>query len=266
LFKTIRWILLVYVLLCGLYYTYQHLFFFQPKELDKKHVFNFPAQAKFTTAKIPFDTATVIDVVKFQPQDSVSKGVVLFFHGNRYNVERYSNYAPFFTKQGYECWMPDYPGYGRSTGEIDIDILQKLSIQLYKMARVKYAPNQIVIYGKSLGTGIGTYLASQRDCRHLLLETPYHSLSSLAGNYAFILPVDWLTKYNLDTKEYLKNVTAPVTVIHGTDDALIPLHNAVKLAVVLKPKDAFYIIPDGQHNSLSKFPLYQHVIDSVMTK
>jgi pimeloyl-ACP methyl ester carboxylesterase len=162
--------------------------------------------------------------------------------------------------------MPDYPGYGRSTGEIDIDILQNLSIQLYKMARVKYAPSQIVIYGKSLGTGIAAYLASQRDCRHLLLETPYYSLSSLAANYAFVLPVEWLTKYDLDTKTYLQNVTAPVTVLHGANDALIPLHNALQLSSFLKPQDAFYVIPDGEHNSLPKFPLYHKIIDSVMTQ
>ena len=134
------------------------------------------------------------------------------------------------------------------------------------MARVKYAPDQIVIYGKSLGTGIASYLASQRDCRHLLLETPYYSLGALAGNYTFILPIEWLTKYDLDTRTYLKSVTAPVTVLHGTNDAVIPLHNALRLAPFLKPRDAFYVVAGGEHNSLPKFPLYHKVVDSVMAK
>ena len=187
LYKPIRWILLIYGLICGLFYTYQKHFFFRPKALDDQHKYQFVEGVPYTETKLPFDSATVIDVIRFLPKDSI-KGVVLFFHGNRSNVEHYSRYAPYFTRKGYECWMPDYPGFGRSTGELDIDILQKLSIQLYKMARAKYSPSQVVIYGKSLGTGIAAYLASERDCRHLLLETPYYSLASVAANYLFFAP------------------------------------------------------------------------------
>jgi pimeloyl-ACP methyl ester carboxylesterase len=263
LFKPIRWILLVYGLLCGIFYTYQQHFFFQPKALENQHKYQFVEGIPYTESKLPFDSATVIDVIRFLPKDSI-KGVVLFFHGNRSNVEHYSQYAPYFTKNGYECWMPDYPGFGRSTGEMNIEVLQKLSIQLYKMARAKYAPGQIVIYGKSLGTGIAAYLASERDCRHLILETPYYSLASVAANYMYFMPVHRLIKYNLDTYQYFDNVPAPITVIQGNKDQLIPLTNAASLISHMKKTDAFYIIRNGTHNNLPEFPKYREVIDSVM--
>lgn len=250
-------------MLCALFYGYQQYFFFRPNFLGAQHKFNFVEGVKFNESKLSFDKETIIDVVQFQPKDT-AKGVVLFFHGNRANIEHYSSYAPYFTNKGYECWMPDYPGYGRSTGELNIDVLEKLSVQLYKMARAKYKPGQIIIYGKSLGTGIASYLASQRDCRDLILETPYYSLASVAANYLFFMPVHRLIKYNLDTYKYLDDVTAPITILHGDKDELIPLTNSASLVTHMKPADAFYVIKNGRHNNLAGFELYRKVIDSVL--
>jgi alpha-beta hydrolase superfamily lysophospholipase len=265
MFKVLRLIVLIYGLLCGLFWAYQHLFFFQPKALAVNHAFTFPAHTKFTESKIPFDSSTVIDVVKFLPTDSLAKGVVLFFHGNRFNVEHYSQYAPYFTNNGYECWMPDYPGYGRSTGELSIEGLQELAVQLYKMARAKYPPENIIIYGKSLGTGIASYLASGNKCAKVVLETPYYSISSLAENYLFFLPTQWLTRYNLQTNIYFEKIDAPITVMHGTKDEIISFENACALLKYMKRNDAFYVFDGGKHNTLPENKLYKHVLDSVMT-
>lgn len=253
-------------MLCGLFYTYQQHFYFQPKKLGVHDAYSFANHIKYTSASLPFDSATIVDVIKFMPADSVARGVVLFFHGNRFNIDHYSTYAPYFTKHGYECWMPDYPGYGRSTGEMNVDILEKISVQLYKMARANYKPGQIIIYGKSLGTGIAAYLASIRDCRSLILETPYHSLSSLTGSYLFFMPVHQLIKYNIDTYKHFSEITAPITIMHGDKDQLIPLSNAMSLLNDMKPSDAFYVIPGGHHNTLPQFPLYHKVVDSVMSR
>lgn len=264
--KALRLIVLIYGALCGLFWAYQHLFFFQPKSLAVNHALTFPIHTKFVESKIPFDSSTNIDVVKFLPTDSMAKGVVLFFHGNRFNVEHYSKYAPYFAKNGYECWMPDYPGYGRSTGELSIKGLEELAQQLYKMARAKYPASQIIIYGKSLGTGIASYLASIKECKQVVLETPYYSLTSIADNYLFFLPMKYITRYNLENNLYFSNIKAPITVLHGSNDEIISLANAGSLLAFMKPTDAFYVIDGGKHNSLPDYDLYHHVIDSVMSK
>jgi pimeloyl-ACP methyl ester carboxylesterase len=266
--KYSRYILLIFALLSALFFSYQHLLFFQPKALDANHVLTFPVRMKFTTSTISFDQNTQIDVVKFKQDDSTitAKGVVLFFHGNRYNVEHYSPYAAYFTRNGYEVWMPDYPGYGRSTGEIEAGVLEELSLQLYKMARVQFSPDSIVLYGKSLGTGVASYLASERDCRHLVLETPYYSMSSLAQSYAWFMPMPLLIRFNLTTGEYFKEITAPITVIAAGNDELIPLQNTLRLLPTMKREDAFYVVKGAKHNGLPAFEQYQRVVDSVMAK
>lgn len=266
MWKQVRYIVLTYGFICSLYFAYQHLFYFQPKALAAKHIFTFPAQVKFSASKIPFDENTIIDVVKLRPTDTTIfiKGVVLFFHGNRFNVEHYISYAPYFTKHGYEVWMPDYPGFGRSTGEIEMGVLNELSLQLYKMARTQYAANQIVVYGKSLGTGIASYLAAERDCRHLILETPYHSLSSMTQTYAWYLPIPLLIRYNLKTGEYFKEITAPISVLAAEKDKVIPIGNTLRLLQNMKGSDAIYLVEHAGHNTLPDYPVYHAAIDSIL--
>lgn len=266
--RRFRYLLLGYALLCALFFAYQHLLYFQPRALTANHVFTFPVQLRFTHATIPFDANTQVDVVKFLPEDSTkpSRGVVLFFHGNRYNVEHYSTYAPYFTRHGYEVWMPDYPGYGRSRGEINMDVLDELALQLHTMARSRFASEEIIVYGKSLGTGIAAYLAAQRDCGQLLLETPYYSLSSLTQAYAFFLPIPNIIRFNLEAGKHFAEVQAPITILHGTHDELIPMGNVLRLLPAMKPTDALYLVQGATHNTLPDYPRYHAVLDSVLAR
>src|SRR4030095_6807033 len=113
-----------------------------------------------------------ISIVQFTVPDSVRKGIVLYFHGNRQNINRYAPNAKYFTKNDYEVWMIDYPGYGKSTGKRTENALYEDALQFYNLAMQTEPSEHIVIYGKSLGTGVAAQLASKRECRNLVLETP----------------------------------------------------------------------------------------------
>ncbi|MES2775305.1 MAG: alpha/beta fold hydrolase [Bacteroidota bacterium] len=254
--------LAVYLLLCAGFYFFQHLFFLHPKALPADHQFSFGQ--KFEEKQIRLDEKTLIDIIQFKPADTIVNGVVLYFHGNRKNIEHYAAYAQNFTKHGYECWMVDYPGYGKSTGDLTQPVMQMLAEQFYKMARAKYAPGKIIIYGKSLGTGLAAWLASVRDCKQLVLETPYYSLSSLVRRYTPFMPVGWLIKMNFTTSEYMKNITAPITIFHGLQDEVIPFTNALKLIPGMKKGDQFVPIPGGKHNDLPSKKMYQAALDSLL--
>ena len=84
----------------------------------------------------------------------------------------------------------------------------------------RWKPLQIVLYGQGFGTGIAAQLASIRDCRRLILERPYYSMTSVFRRYLFLYPVGGrFLHYHLPEHEYLQKVTAPVTVIRGDDPA-----------------------------------------------
>ncbi|MBZ5858274.1 alpha/beta hydrolase [Flavihumibacter profundi] len=263
--------LLLYAIVGIALYYLQDRFLFHPEVLLKKDKFDFTLPHK--ELNIPFDAVSNLNIVQF-PADtntrpgglSAPKGVVLYFHGNRKNISWYAKYVPSFTRQGYEVWMIDYPGFGKSTGPLTEERLYAYSEQLYKLARSKYGADSIILYGKSMGTGIAAELATKHNIKMLVLETPYYSIRSLVKRYFPIYPIDRIIHYELPTGQYLAKVIAPVVIFQGTDDGVVPYSQAKKLQPLLKPTDRFFTIEGGSHNDLSTYPLYQSKLDSLLQR
>jgi pimeloyl-ACP methyl ester carboxylesterase len=263
----IRWIkvlLLLYgVIGIALFYLQDSLLF-HPIPVDRQMKYRF--SQPYTEVNIPYDMQTNLNIVRFRPiAGLIPKGVVLYFHGNRNNVSWYASYATNFTSKGYELWMMDYPGFGKSTGRLTEQNLYTYALVLYKLARTQYKPAQIIIYGKSLGTGIAAELAAVRDCKRLILECPYFSMVSVAKHYLPIYPVGAMLHFKFPTNEYLPEVTAPLAIFHGTRDGLIPYSNAERLKPLLKPGDEFITIQGGSHNDLNEFLLFHQKLDSLLS-
>jgi alpha-beta hydrolase superfamily lysophospholipase len=264
--KFFRWakiIVLVYAALgIALYYLQDHILI-HPAAIQKNKPYGFTSP--FREINIPYNAETNLNIIQFITADSAKiKGVVLYFHGNRKNISWYEKYVHSFTSQGYELWMIDYPGFGKSTGAFTEEKLYAYALELYKLARTRYKPINIVIYGKSMGTGIAAELAAVRDCKYLILETPYYSMTSLAAHYFPIYPVSRLIHYKFPTNVWLMKVTAPVILFHGTEDAVIPYSQSEKLSSVLKPQDELVRIERGRHNDLNQFLLYHQKLDSLL--
>jgi pimeloyl-ACP methyl ester carboxylesterase len=263
--KILRWIKVIALLYgsigIALYYL-QEKFLFHPKVLPTDYVFNF--STPFEEVSLPLNAATNINMVKFFSTDTATKGVVLYFHGNKTNITRYAKFVNTFTKNGYEVWMPDYPGYGKSTGKRTEAILYEIGEQLYKMANAKYKEQQIIVYGKSLGTAIASYVAANHKPQQLILETPYYSIPSLFSSWLTIYPHNRSSTYKLPTGEYVKEVKTRVTIFHGTNDWVVPYRNAKKIKTVLKPSDEFITIDGGNHQNLNTYDLYQKKMDSLL--
>jgi pimeloyl-ACP methyl ester carboxylesterase len=161
--------------------------------------------------------------------------------------------------------MADYPGYGKTTGKLTEDNLYLQAGEVYKLANSKFGKDSIIVYGKSLGSGIASYLASKKLCKRLILETPYYSMPDLLGSYAPIYPTGTMAHFKLPTGEYLKEVNVPVTIFHGNADWTIPYRCAARLKQFLKPGDEFVTIDKGSHNDLNEFALFHEKLDSVLS-
>ncbi len=262
--KTWKWfkiVALIYIMLGIILFFLQDKLIFHPTKLpaDYKYQFEIP----FNEVDIVVNDKKNINIVQFTVPDSIRKGIVLYFHGNRTNISRYAKYAPHFTRNGYEVWMMDYPGYGKSTGKRTEQTLYDDALLFYKMAISKVSIEHIIIYGKSLGSGIAAQLASVRECRRLILETPYYSMSALAKHYFFLYPVLPMAKYTMPTYQHLEYIKAPTTIFHGTNDALIPYKQARWLAEK-KQGTELITIEKGKHNNLGDFPLFQQKLDSLL--
>jgi uncharacterized protein len=260
--KWLRIAALIYVA-CGVaLFFLQEKFLFHPEPLPQDHVFRF--NQPFTEIYLPVNNEKNLSIVKFTVPDSVRKGIVLYFHGNRNNIERYAAGAAQFTRNNYEVWMMDYPGYGKSTGERTEHILYADALILYNMARSVVSSDSIILYGRSLGTGIAAQLASVRESKRLILESPYYSMNALAARFAFIYPVKWMMNFHFPTHQYLAKIDEPVTIIHGTSDLTIPFRQAKRLMKIAPKGTELIAIEGGHHNDLAEFPLFQEKIDSLL--
>jgi uncharacterized protein len=262
IFTWIRIIIIVYCLIgIGLYY-FQDKIFFRPEPLAENYKYQFDQPHK--ELNLPFNRQSTINIIQFPGSGSTPKGVVLYFHGNRQHIGRYAPRAPLFTKNNYEVWMIDYPGYGKSTGEFTEQNLYDWALIFYKLARARFSKDSIIIYGRSLGSGVAAQLASVRDCKGLVLEAPYYSFPSVAGSWFPIYPVNSMIRFKIPTWKYLQQVTAPVTIFHGDDDGVIRYSNAKRLLPFLKPGDRFITIENGSHNNLAEFETYRNKLDSLL--
>ena len=262
IFRWIKIIVLLYSIIGLALYYLQEKFLFHPVKLAADYVYKF--DGPFEELNIPFNEKDTMNLVKFFPKDSVRKGVVLYYHGNKENIGRYAKFVNGFTKHGYEVWMEDYPGFGKSTGTRTETKMYRQALEIQKMAAAKFDKDSIILYGKSFGTGIAAYVASQTNCKRLILETPYYSIPALFGCYAPVYPTQRMSTYKIPTNEYLLQVNYPVSIFHGTDDGVIPYRCAAKLKTVLKPIDEFITIEDGTHHNLATFDIYKTKLDSLL--
>lgn len=262
IFQVLKVSVLIYAIIGIALYYLQEKFLFHPEKLESNHKFTF--HQPIIEMRLAFNETDTMSLVKFLPADSFRKGVVLYYHGNMRNIEHYAAYAEPFTKLGYEVWMQDYPGFGKSTGTITEIKLYDQAKQVKKMADAAYNSDSIIIYGKSLGTGIAAYVAADSKAAMLILETPYYSIPDLFGYYAFIYPISRMSTFKIPTYSFLEHVTIPVIIFHGTNDRVIPYSSAKKLERVLKTDDKFITAEDADHQNINRSGIYYKTIDSLL--
>lgn len=173
----------------------------------------------------------------------------LFFHGNAGNVTHRVGHALAMRDAGSAFYVVDYRGYGKSGGKANEAGLYADATAAYDDLRaIGYAPNQIVIHGESLGAAVATELATRKPCAGLVLESPFISVARMAGS---ILPgLGPLLARGFDNSARVPAIHAPLLVVHGDADSIIPFsHGEAVFARANSPK-TFYRVRRGDHNSL----------------
>ena len=210
------------------------------------------AAIKFQEINIPFEGGS-INGLKFSAAEP--KGAILFFHGNFGDVSGWGAYGADFAALGYDFYIFDYPGYGKSDGKISSQ--QQLFASADAMSRyvlAQHSPRKLAMIGYSIGSGIAAQQAAKWDAARLILLAPYFSFERLAHKKAPFVP-KFLIRYKIPTAEFLQAARGTqITLIHGAADELIPVHHSYDLAGSLKAGDLFYEIPDARHNGLLAMP------------
>jgi pimeloyl-ACP methyl ester carboxylesterase len=240
----------------------QEKFFFNPKLLSKEYVFQF--SESFEELNIKIEEDLFLNALLFKANNS--KGVVLYFHGNAGAIHDWGKRAPLFLGNNYDVLFVDYRGYGKSDGAYsNSDELLADAQVVYDYTKTLYDEDNIVVLGFSLGSGLASYVASKNTPKLLILNAPYYSWKILiADEIAPPIP-QFLIKYDIPTYQYVKTVSCPIQIYHGTRDFLIhPDTNSKKLQAINPKNINLTFIEDAGHNGLHITKQYYDLLKDLL--
>ncbi|MGV3651467.1 MAG: alpha/beta hydrolase [Devosia sp.] len=203
----------------------------------------------------------------YAPPTEAGKPVILYLRGNAgsYTFEHYRFEA--FQEAGYGFLSFDYRGFPGSPGEISQTNILADSLIAYDWLAEKGAP--IVIWGRSLGSGPASYLASERAAGALVLETPFLSAVSVARDRYWFFPVEWLMFDQFPVERWIETVDEPTFVGHGTADDTIGVSHGERVHQRLRNPGPLWIVEGAGHSDLWDRGIWAEVepfIASVMTQ
>jgi len=241
-------LIILYLFSLIFFYFKQEKFFFNPKILDKNYVFEF--KESFKEINIEVTKNISLNSLLFKTENS--KGVILYFHGNAGAIHDWGKRAHLFLNNQYDVLFVDYRGYGKSDGSYcNPDELFNDALEVYKYTKALYKEEHIIVLGFSLGSGLASYVASKNNPKMLILNAPYYSWKKLVAEEIAPPIPEFLIKYNIPTYRFLKTVTCPIKVFHGTKDFLInPKTNSARLKQLYPEKIDLIYIEDASHNSI----------------
>jgi pimeloyl-ACP methyl ester carboxylesterase len=266
--KVIGIILLLYFFLSLGFYVFQVQIVFQSENLSKEYVFKF-AQ-KFEEYFIQTSDGEELNAMLFKADQAhlaygqASKGLILYFHGNADNLQRWGQYAIDFTNLGYDILMVDYRGYGKSTGTPSEVNLYTDALTVWNWSKANISSSNTIIYGRSLGAAVASNLATKTNPDLLILETPFDQLKgvvypSFVSNL-YLFP----SRFHFPNYKFLPGVKCNKVIMHGTNDWVVPLASAYRLKLLLNSDDIFVVIEGAGHNNLREFEPYHATLKEAL--
>ncbi|MHA7056415.1 alpha/beta hydrolase [Aquimarina sp. M1] len=240
---------IVILILCGYVFLYvkQERFFFNPKVLDKDYTYSF--DQSFEEINIPVEDNIDLNALLFKT-DSISKGIILYFHGNAGAIHEWGERAYLYTENKFDVLFVDYRGYGKSDSFYEEESeLYNDAQKVYDYVLTRYEEKDIIILGYSIGTGFASYTAAKNNPKLLILEAPYYAWNEFIASIA---PVPKsLINYEIPSYKFLGEVRCPIRVFHGSKDFLIkPEEHSKRLKKLYPDKIELTLIKGAGHNGI----------------
>jgi fermentation-respiration switch protein FrsA (DUF1100 family) len=240
----------LYLGAAGVLYFGQRAMMYRPPDTIART----PASAGFPEASnIRIKTSDGEQLVAWFAPPKDGKPIVLFFHGNAeilaWRVERFKK----LTQDGVGLLAISFRGYAGSTGSPSEAGLLADGEAAYSFAVARYPANRIALWGYSLGSGVAVRLAAKHPVAKLVLEAPYTSTVDVAAARYPFMPVRWLMLDQFHSLDYIKDVHAPLLVLHGGADHVVPIGFGEELFAAANEPKRFVRFPDGGHINLDRF-------------
>lgn len=191
----------------------------------------------------------------FLPPTAPDAPVIAIFHGNAGHLgERVPKFLSL-ADAGYGLLFAGYRGYGGNPGKPTEAHLTTDSRGLLEwLARQGFGPERTVLLGESLGTGIAVKMAAEGRGSAVILESPYSSIAAVAQKHYWYLPARWLILDKWNSVDHVQRISAPLLILHGTEDQTIPLRYAEALFDAAPEPKEMVVVPGATHVDLFDHP------------
>jgi uncharacterized protein len=254
------YIIIGYVVLLALIYLVQERFIFRPEKLSKDFQYKYDVPFK----ELNFDVAPGVTINGLHFCVKQPKGLILYFHGNTRSIKGWAKYARDFFRYGYDVVLVDYRGFGKSTGRRNEDDMLADMQFVYEKLTLTTPQSDMIVYGRSIGSGFAAKVASDNLPRYLILDAPYYNFINVMKRLLPLVPHRLLLRYHLRTDRWIQKVKCHTYILHGTKDRLIPIANSERLQALNPKKITLIRIQGGGHNNLPTFPEYHNFIRDIL--
>ena len=242
----------IIIIIAGAYLTFVgFLFIFQSQYIyfPERTLSADPSSIGLHFESISFETADGVKLSGWFIPGESAKGVILFCHGNAGNISHRLESIQIFHQLGLDVFIFDYRGYGQSQGKpTEQGTYQDAEAAWrYLTEERQVLPSQIIVFGRSLGAAVASWLAQSHTPGALILESTFTSLPDIAATLYPYLPAKLLLRFEYNTAEYLGRVDCPVLIVHSHDDEIMPFSHGRQLFETASEPKKFLEI-SGTHN------------------
>lgn len=247
---TVKWLLVAVVALYGgllalMYVAQRALMYFPDTRRTVPQTVGLP-QAEEVTLK----TADGEQVIAWHVRPRGDAPVVLYFHGNGAALADRAERFRRLVSDGTGLVALSYRGYGGSSGRPSEAGLIQDAEAAYRFATERYGTGRLVPWGESLGTGVAVALAARHPVGGVVLESPFTSAVDIAASAYPFVPVRWLMKDQFRSDERIGKVTAPILIVHGDRDTVVPFNLGERLFALANEPKRFVRLAGRGHNEI----------------
>jgi fermentation-respiration switch protein FrsA (DUF1100 family) len=176
---------------------------------------------------------------------------ILYFHGNAGSLAARAPRIERFMGEGWGVYMMSYRGYSGGTGSpTEVHNVADARLAYGALVLEGVEPSSIILYGESLGSGIAVRIAAERPVAGVVLDAPYTSIVDVAAQAYPFLPVRQVLADRYETAKYIAQVRAPLLVLHGERDEVIPVAMGRELVRLANEPKRLVTFPAGGHSDL----------------
>ncbi len=250
---TLKWLIIAIILgyggLLALMYVFQRALLYFP---DTAHTL--PTEAGLPKAsEVTFQSEDGEKLIAWHAPAQAGKKLVIYFQGNAGGLNLRADRFTWLTADGTGLLALRYRGYGGSTGSPSEEGLIRDARAAYGFASAQVPANRVVVFGESLGTAVAVALAAERPTAGVILDAPFTSASDVGAAAYRFAPVRWLMKDSWHSDERIGGVKAPLLVLHGEQDRIVPIHFGDRLFALANEPKRMVRFAQGGHVNLDGF-------------